>query len=525
METTEVRNKRVAKNAIALTLRMVLITIVGLFTSRVVLQVLGVSDYGIYGVIGGVVGFAAFLNTTMAGATSRFITFELGRENEAKLNKIFSTALIIHLILALTTAILAETVGLWFVNNKMDFPPGRMVAVNILYQFTILSLIVGYTQVPYTAAIIAHERMNIYAYIEIINVLLKLGIVYLLYIVHSDRLIFYAALMLGVSILSAFIYRFYCIRNFKETKFRWQWDKAVMKDMLKFSGFDFYGNMCWMVRNSSLPLILNVFFGVLANAGASIATTVTGAVGGLTNSVAQAYEPQIVKMYATNKFQEMTSVMRHSVQFTLLAYALLGIPVFVGAHNILFLWLGQVPEYSVEFLRLIILTAFFNIVLNTNNCAIRATGDVKYISFISGSVYLLCPILSYLVLKYIYKEASVVYFLNVVTTLIISMLGWIYIKIQIPKIKLFDYVFPICKSWLAIGFAFILTIISVRFFNFYINLDTQYLNILLTLIIDSIIGIIILLGLYMLIAINKNERYILVSYIRKRIFRKKALSF
>ena len=225
---TQVDNKRVAKNAIALTFRMVLVTIVGLFTSRIVLQALGVDDYGIYGVIGGVVGMVSFLNTSMAGATSRFITFELGRGNEDKLQKIFSTSLIIHIIIAVVVALLAETIGLWFVNNKMNFPPGRMVAVNVLYQFTIVSMMVNFTQVPYSAAIIAHEKMSIYAYFEIINVTLKLLIVYLLLIVAIDRLILYAALMLAVSVISALIYRFYCIRHFKESHFSWSWDKSIM---------------------------------------------------------------------------------------------------------------------------------------------------------------------------------------------------------------------------------------------------------------------------------------------------------
>ena len=288
-------NKRVAKNAIALTLRMVLVTIVGLFTSRIVLQALGVDDYGIYGVIGGVVGMASFLNTAMAGATSRFITFELGRGNDDKLQKIFSSALIIHIALALLVAILAETVGLWFVNHKMNFPPDRMFAVNVLYQFTILSMFVNFTQVPYSAAIIAHEKMNIYAYFEIINVVLKLLIVYLLLVVSSDRLILYAALTLGVSVLSALIYRFYCIRHFKEAKFKFVRDKAIMKEMLSFFGFDLFGNMCAIFRNQSQPIILNLFFGVVANAGSSIAYTITGAIGGLTGSIASAFQQQIVK--------------------------------------------------------------------------------------------------------------------------------------------------------------------------------------------------------------------------------------
>ncbi len=276
-------NKRVAKNTIALALRMVLATVVGLYTSRIVLQALGVDDYGIYGVIGGVVGMASFLNSSMAGATSRFITFELGTGNQTNLKKIFSNAFIIHLVIALVVAILAETIGLWFVNNRMNFPADRMFAVNVLYQFTILSMVVNFTQIPYSADIIAHERMSIYAYFEIINVILKLGIVYLLLIVNTDRLILYAALTLCVSIISALIYRIYCMRHFSEARIQFRLDKAVLKEMLLFSGYDLYGNMCVVAKNQGQPIIINMFFGVVANAGATIATTINGTVKGFTS--------------------------------------------------------------------------------------------------------------------------------------------------------------------------------------------------------------------------------------------------
>lgn len=227
-------NKRVAKNAVALTLRMVLVTIVGLFTSRIVLQALGVDDYGIYGVIGGVVGMASFLNTAMAGATSRFITFELGRGNSDNLRKIFSTALIIHVIIAVIVIILAETFGLWFVNAKMNFPEGRMTTVNILYQFTIISMLVSFTQVPYTAMIMAYEKMNVYAYFEIINVMLKLIVVYLLLLVDVDRLVFYAAMMLAISIISALLYRFYCLRKWKNARLSFVWIRILLSRCWRF---------------------------------------------------------------------------------------------------------------------------------------------------------------------------------------------------------------------------------------------------------------------------------------------------
>lgn len=447
---TSADNKRVAKNAIALTLRMVFVTIVGLFTSRIVLQALGVDDYGIYGVIGGVVGMASFVNTSMAGATSRFITFELGRGNNEKLKTIFSTSLIIHIIIASGVAILAETVGLWFVNNKMNFPENRMFAVNVLYQFTILSMMVNFTQVPYSAAIIAHEKMHIYAYIEIINVVLKLLIVYLLLIVSTDRLILYGALILAVNMISAFVYRFYCIRHFQETHFSWVWNKPLMRRMLTFSGYDLYGNMCVVARNQGQPIVLNMFFGVVANAGSSIALTVTGAISGLTTTVAQAFKPQVIKSYASEKIEEMTNMMGRSLQFTLLAYSAIAIPVAIETQRILYLWLGQIPEYSCEFLRLILIASLIECMISTNNTGIHATGNIKRISFISGTFYLLSVIFSYIAFKLFALEAQTVYIINIIMLIFVLLLGWYFLKLQIPNFRLTFLIDKIVRVWVCI---------------------------------------------------------------------------
>lgn len=495
---------------------MVLVTIVGLFTSRIVLQALGVDDYGIYGVIGGVVGMASFLNSAMAGATSRFITFELGRGNDDRLKKIFSSALIIHILIALFVAILAETVGLWFVNNKMNFPPDRMFAVNVLYQFTILSMFVNFTQVPYSAAIIAHEKMNIYAYFEIINVTLKLLIVYLLLIINTDRLIFYAALMLAVSVLSALIYRYYCIRHFKEAKFTFTCDKAIMKEMSTYSGFDLFGNMCAIVRNQSQPIILNMFFGVVANAGSSIALTITGAIGGLTGSIASAFQPQIVKQYSTSHITDMATVMRRSVQFTLLAYSLIALPVYIVVEKILFLWLGQIPQYAPEFLRLIIITALFNIVINANNTAIHATGNIKKLSFYSGIVLLFSPVASYLILKYWISDANIVYIINIIICAIITVQGWSLIKNQIPEYPIKDYAIYVLRSWCSIGISLAI-VIAINDLLVPQDDAEHLIHSLFIIFLVTVISTIVLLFLSISIALNRDETLYLRQFIIKRL--------
>lgn len=330
-------HKKIAKNATLLTIRMVIVAIVGLYTSRVVLSTLGDIDFGIYGVVAGVVAMGSFLNTSMAGATSRFITYELGTNNQSKLQNVFSTSLLVHLIIALAVIILAETVGLWFLNNKMSFPQERMFAVNVLYQLTAASVLISFTQVPYGATIIAHERMSIYAYIEIIFVTLKLLVVLSLAWVDTDKLIYYGILMFLVNLINALLYRLYCIRNFKETKFRFCFNKELSHEMCKFFGLDLYGNMCVAISGQAQPILLNMFFGVLANTGASIAGTVNGILLGLIMTINQAFKPQIIKQYAAGNISEMNNVMLQSLKFTTLAYSVLIIPFMIAAPQIIHL--------------------------------------------------------------------------------------------------------------------------------------------------------------------------------------------
>lgn len=252
---------------------MFLTMVVGLYTSRVVLQTLGVEDYGIYGVIGGIVAMMGFLNASMSGATSRFLTFELGRGDKERLANTFSSALIVHIIIAAIVFVVAETVGLWFLCNKLVIPENRMVAAHWVYQLSILSSMLSITQVPYNSSIIAHEKMDVYAYVEILNVTLKLLIVYLLVIGNFDKLILYAILMFTVSVIIMVVYRIYCLRRFEECKFRLFLDKDYLKPLLSFSGWDLYGNMAFSVRQQGANFLLNMFYGVVLNAAYNIATT------------------------------------------------------------------------------------------------------------------------------------------------------------------------------------------------------------------------------------------------------------
>lgn len=381
-------NKRIAKNTLMLYLRMFLTMIVGFFTSRVVLNTLGVEDYGIYGVVGGVVAMMGFLNASMSGATSRFLTFELGKGSHDRLAKTFSSALIIHMGIALAVLLLAETVGLWFLCNKLVIPPGRMTAAHWVYQLSIASAMMSITQVPYNATIIAHEKMDVYAYVEILNVTLKLLIVYLLTIGNFDKLILYAWLMFGVSVIVMMVYRLYCIRKFFETHFHWTWDKNYIKPMLSFSGWDLYGNGCVTARQQGTNFLINMFFGVALNAASSIATIINGLVSGLSFNIIQAFRPRIIIEYANDNFSEMGNLLSNAVKYTILLFGCIFTPLFLEMPYAMHLWLGEVPYMSVIFCRILLVSCVIGLINSIVAIGIHATGNIKKISLFSGSFFL-----------------------------------------------------------------------------------------------------------------------------------------
>lgn len=382
-------NKRIAKNTLILYIRMLLSIAVSLYTSRVVLNTLGVEDYGIYGVVGGVVSMFSFLNASMSGATSRFLTFEMAGRNSLRLKETFSSALIVHIGIALAILIFAETIGLWFLLNKLVIPENRMYAACWVYQLSVFSMIVGVTQVPYNASIIANEKMDVYAYVEIVNVILKLLIVYLLVIGNFDKLILYAVLTLIVSVIIAFIYRIYCIKYFQECTFRWVWRTEILKPMLSFSGWDLYGNMCVTIRQQGINIFQNIFFGAKINAAVGTATTVQGILSGLANNVIMAFRPQIIKKYAEGNILAMEDLMSQTLKYTLALFMIMSIPLYFEVDYVLHLWLGVVPLYTSNFFRLILIGSIVELINRVIVIAIHATGQIKALSFITGTWYLI----------------------------------------------------------------------------------------------------------------------------------------
>ncbi|MGL4583180.1 MAG: oligosaccharide flippase family protein, partial [Flavobacterium sp.] len=340
--------KTIAKNTLFLYFRMFLIMGVTLYTSRVVLQQLGISDYGIYSLVGGIVAMLGFFNAAMSSATQRYLSFDIGKGDEQKLRKTFSATLTIHILIAVLALILAETIGLWYINYKMVFPDDRLYAVNVVYQFSILTFLLAIVQVPYNALIIARERMKVYAYVSILEAGLKLAIVFIL-ILGEDKLILYSILIFVVAFVIRMIYQLYCQRQFKESKYRFEYDKEYFGELLAYSGWNLFGNFAAVARGQGVNMVLNLFFGTVVNAAYGITMQIQGAVQMFVTNFQMAVNPQIIKSFASGDKERMFNLVFQSSKFSYFLILLIVGPLVFNIDFILELWLGEVPQATNVF--------------------------------------------------------------------------------------------------------------------------------------------------------------------------------
>lgn len=390
-------NKTIAKNTILLYIRMIFTMFVSLFTSRVVLAKLGIEDYGIYQVVGGVVGMLSFLNGALSTGSSRFLTFALGKNDKDDLSKTFSTTLSIHIVLALLIVFLAETIGVWFFYHKLEIPDERMFAASVAYHLSILTSLISITQVPYGAVIIAHEKMDIYAYMSIVDVVLKLAVVYLLSISPWDKLIFYATLLCIIQIGIALFYRIYCIRNFEESRYKFVYDKKILKEISKFSGWSLFSNLSIALNGQGTTIITNMFFSPSVVAARAIALQVNMAATQLVNNFRTAVNPQIVKRYAAGDIMGSRELLLNSTKYSFYLMYIVAVPIILLAKPLLQIWLGQVPEYSVIFLQLVVIESLFSVFDTSLYTALYAKGQLKQNALISPLVgFIRFPIVYFL---------------------------------------------------------------------------------------------------------------------------------
>lgn len=448
-----------------------------LYTSRVVLNTLGVEDYGIYNVVGGVIAMFGFINGSMASATQRYITFALGKGNFGNLQKVFCTALQIHALIAFLIIIIGETVGLWFMYEQMKIPADRIDAAFWVLQCSIMSTVIMILSVPYNADIIAHEKMSAFAYISVLEVVLKLAVVYALLIFSYDKLVLYAFLILVVQIFIRFCYSRYCNKHFEESKYYWIWDKSLFKEMTSFAGWSLFGNLSSVLFGQGLNMLLNVFFGPVVNAARAIAVQAQSAIQQFVGNFQMALNPQITKTYAKGELDEMHKLMFRSARFSFYLLFFLSLPVLFETEQFLTVWLKVVPENTVIFLRIMICISLIFTLSNPLMIANQATGKIRKYQMICGSIQLMILPISYVFLKLNFPAYSV-FIVHFIIELITQCIRMMLLK-PLIGLTMKDYLFNVySKVILVVALSVIIPLIL------HLNMDNTIMRSFLVCILS-----------------------------------------
>ena len=509
-ETSQANNKRIAKNTLMLYVRMLISMAVGLYTSRVVLEVLGVEDYGVYNVVGGVVAMLGFLNAAMSGATSRFITFELGSNNKERLKLTFSSCLAAHLLIAGAVFVLSETIGLWFVNNKLVIPVDRMLAANIVYQCSVISMLVGILKVPFSAEVIAHEKMGTFAYIELLLVFLKLALVLALILMNGDKLILYAFLLLTTEIITYAIYVCYDTRHFIECKLRLSWNKDILKPMLSFSLWNVLNEIGFVVRVQGSNIVINRFFGVILNAATGIASTVQGVLSGFSSTVVMAYRPQVIKSYSVDDIKNMERLMGSCIRISLSLLWLITIPIFAYMDIVLDVWLKDVPEYSSQFCRLSLLINVIATYITIITIGIHATGKLKWMCIITNICYLCIPLIQYVLFKLYQGEPAIAFAIVLLAMILVGISDTFILKRQISQYNIAILPISLLKTIVAAGLTYFVWWLTEQFWP-----SEGYLLIA----IKSILVVVAFSFMALYMVLGKTERTMAFNFVKQKLHR------
>lgn len=505
-------NKRVAKNTLVLYFRMLFMMLIGLYTSRINLQSLGVEDFGIYNVVGGIVVMFSIINGSITASISRFLTFEIGTGNMEKLKKVFSTSVTIQIGISLLILLLAETIGLWFLNHKMVIPDSRMPAANWVYQFSIITFILNLISMPYNACIVAHEKMSAFAWITIYDAIAKLLIAWLTFIAPMDKLIFFSGFIVLIAFTQRMIYTSYCLHNFEECHYKFTIDKELLKHMSGFAGWNFIGASSAILRDTGGNIIINLFCGPAVNAARAIANRINTAILGFANSFMTAINPQITKSYASGEYEKMMGAIYKGAKFSFFLLLLLGLPVIMESEYIIHLWLGQVPEHTVLFVQLTILYAMSESISNPLVTAMLATGKIKNYQIVVGGLQMLNLPISYICLRLGCIPESVV-----IVAIILSQCCFaarIYMLRAMINLNAIDYV---KKVYLRILSTLIITFILPVIVKYY--MDDSLLSFFTILSISFISACINILY----VGCNDKERsfiYSNISNIKNKIIRR-----
>ena len=496
--------ERVARNTIMLYFRQILIMAVSLYTVRIVLSVLGAEDYGIYNVVAGVVVFFSFVSNAMATSTQRFLNFSLGENNETKVREIYSTSLLLHVLIAIAFFVLAESVGLWFVFYKLNIPDTRHSAAVIVYQISICATIFSIFRVPYNAMIIAYERMSFFAALSVIETLLKLLVVFLISVAKFDRLVFYSFLICVVSIVITWFYKLYCNKSFETARFTKVNEKSLVKEMLTFSGWNLFGTAANVCTQQGTNIVLNVFTNVIVNAAMGIANQVNAAVYSFVSNFQMAFNPQLVKLYAGEKKDDFFVFLYCTSKFSFFLFMLITIPLYINADFILTLWLKSVPEYTSLFVRLILIWSLIDSLNGPLWMAAAAQGNIKAYQITAGVFIFVNLPLSILFLIF-FENPVFVLIIRIVINSLMTFWRILYLrkKIGLNSLEFVVYVLFRCFLIFAISFSFSFFIAS--------KLDGWA-----CFLVSFVSSVAISLLLILIFGVSKSERKVLFSYVKNR---------
>lgn len=510
---SQIDNRRLAKNTIMLYGRTAFTLIISLFTSRLTLQALGVDNYGISNAVGGVIALLEIVSGSMESSISRYITFELGHGDFNKLKRTFSTAVNIQLILGLIVVMIAETVGVWFLNAKMNIPAGRMVAANWVLQCAIITFFVSITQVPYSACVIGHEKMSFFAVLGISRSVLRLIIVCLLFVLPYDKLIMMSILLLMAHVIIQLVQRFYCIRFFQECEYSFVIDKSLLGEMMGYTSWNFLTNGAWVLSNQGVNVLINLFFGVAYNAARGVAVSLEAVVKKFVNDFMMAMNPQITKSYAAGDFEEMNMLVCRGTRFAYYLMLVFALPLLFEAYNVLHLWLGVVPDYSVLFFRLSVIGTLIVILGQTSVTAVMASGDIKWYCIIITIITIFVTPLTYLFYKLGYP-VEISYVIFIITYGINDIVRLVLMK----KIWGFPILLYVRETLIPVILVTILSFILPLIIRYV--LDDSIVRFILTIIVSFFSSIIVIYS----VGLKKSEKELIVGkalqYISKDKLRK-----
>ena len=497
----ENKNKRLAKNTIFLYARMLFAVCVNLYTSRLVLEYLGVDDFGVYNVVGGIVSLMMFVNTSMRGATSRFITFSLGKGDMAELKATISSSIQVHTAIALLLLLAGETVGLWFVNAELNIPEASMNAANWVYQFSLFASVVAILQVPFNASVLSYEKMDVFAVIEIINVILKCAIVFCL-VWFPNRLIAYGGLLFAVSVVICLLYAVYCVQKLEGFGYSSRLHKGIIREMTGFAVCDLFGNGTFAVRQQGVNILINKYFGVALNAAGGVATQASGIISTFMNNVLSAFRPQIIKEYSVGNITRMSKLMFCECEVLILLVGMIFVPLFINMDFVMALWLKNVPPYAVVFCKILLVCNAVSVVTQVVQDGIFATGKVKRFSFYAGCLNLLCLALAY-VFFLVGFNAQYAYYAMLICVVTQTLVNSYILNQLVEQLDVRRYLLNTVKPFLIVGISYFVV-------SSCLNGSGVWTKLFGSVILNSIL----ILGAACIL--YKNYRLLVTSYIKRK---------